>query len=575
MPRPPLVLAAIPTLLCTCVHRPDSGRDANPPDALAPKDATTPDSSGPDGGVRDARVEPGDSGALPNADGWWRSAVFYEVFVRSFKDSNGDGIGDLRGIIEKLDTLNDGNSTTSSDLGVDALWLMPIHPSPSYHGYDVTDYQAVNPQYGTLSDFDELIQEAHRRGIRIILDFVLNHSSSEHPWFVDARSSSTAAHRAFYSWSPVSRAGWQRPWDGAPVWHRTGTGWYYGLFWSGMPDLNLGNPSTEQAMTEAARFWLARGVDGFRVDAARYLFESADGRLYARPETHAFIQRLRRNLSDEYPAALFVAEAWADLEEIETYYGQGDEYQLAFQFDLSDAIKASVHDSVKANLNQSSAAFVTAFPDQGYGAPFLSNHDQPRVMRQLDGLAPRARLAAATLFAMPGTPFLYYGEELGMQGGPASRDEDKRTPMRWTSSGPSFGFSSASRTWYEVSTSTTSREATGVTFETQRSDPTSLWTLYRDLVALRHRTPALSGRLDLPTVTNAQRGIYAALRTFGDQRVLFVANLHFQPATAFSIDVPGAPNVLLEEGLDAAPTRADQLEFTGLAPQSFAFIELR
>jgi alpha-amylase len=203
---------------------------------------------------------------------WWNDAVFYEVFVRSFYDSNGDGIGDFNGLTAKLDYLNDGNPATTTDLGVTALWLMPIHPSPSYHGYDVTDYYDVNPQYGTLADFKRLLAEAHKRGIRVILDLVLNHTSLQHLWFVAAQDPQSP-YRDWYLWSPTD-PGWPGPW-GEKVWYANGRSYYYAIFDKNMPDLNYTNPAVTAKLDDVARFWLAEvGVDGFRLDAAKHLIEA-------------------------------------------------------------------------------------------------------------------------------------------------------------------------------------------------------------------------------------------------------------------------------------------------------------
>ncbi len=293
-------------------------------------------------------TRPAEPPVLPGQQGWWRDHVFYEVFVRSFADSNGDGVGDLRGLTAHLDYLNDGKPG-GDDLGVDGIWLMPIHPSPSYHGYDVVDYRAVNPQYGTLEDLDVLLREAHRRGIRVILDLLLNHSSSEHPWFVSAREGPGARYRDYYIWRQEALP-WTRPWDGAPVWHPMNGWFYYGLFWSGMPDLNLGNPEVESAMLGVMQIWLRRGVDGFRVDAARHLFESADGKLVDQPESHALVKRLREKLQPEFPHVLLVAEAWTDAYTVSDYYGKGDEFQLAFGYDTAAAVS-------KPNASWNSSAF--------------------------------------------------------------------------------------------------------------------------------------------------------------------------------------------------------------------------
>ncbi|MCI0672773.1 MAG: DUF3459 domain-containing protein [Myxococcaceae bacterium] len=530
---------------------------------------TTP----PGGGAPDAGPDP--EVITPNTSGWWRDDVFYEVFVRSFHDSDGDGNGDLAGLTAKLDVLNDGNPATTTDLGVDALWLMPIHPSPSYHGYDVTDYRGVNPEYGTLADFDALTAAAHARGMKVILDLVLNHTSSQHPWFVSARQDSTSPWRDHYVWRPTKPTGYVNPTGGGDVWHAGAGGYYYGVFFSGMPDLNWKNPAVEAELLDVMKFWLARGVDGFRVDAARYLVEN-EANLADQPETHELVQRLRHALHQEYPQALLVAEAWTSSTNVGTYYGEGNEYQLAFSFEIADAILKSVNDGTRASIHQANYVASTVVPDRGFEAPFLRNHDHVRVMRQLGSSPEKARLAAALLFAQPGTPFLYYGEELGMVGGPNQRDEDKRTPMLWSPEFPSYGFSSA-LSWYRVKFGDTAPEASGTDVSSQQADPGSLWNHYRALIALRHAHPALSsGASTRPTITGGGDGVFAMLRELeGGERVLFVANLSAQAVGAFTVATSGTPTVLMHEGLEIPPTSKDgALSFAGLGARSFSFLRL-
>ncbi len=230
--------------------------------------------------------------------GWLDGATFYQVFVRSFADSDGDGVGDLRGLTERLDYLNDGDPGTGNDLGVTGIWLMPIFESPSYHGYDVVDYEAVDREYGSLADFRALTEAAHERGIRVILDLVLNHSSSQHPWFLDSASSPASPRRGWYVWRDQN-PGWAPPWGGtAPTWHANpfGPGFYYGVFWSGMPDLNFASADVVDEAERLARLWLDRGAAGFRLDAVRYLIETGAGRAPGRhsgdPPGVAAIRRL-------------------------------------------------------------------------------------------------------------------------------------------------------------------------------------------------------------------------------------------------------------------------------------------
>jgi len=514
-------------------------------------------------------------GITPNTEGWWRDQVFYELFVRSFADSDGDGIGDLAGLTAKLDYLNDGDPLTVSDLGVDAIWLMPIHPSPSYHGYDVKDYRAINPQYGTLADFDAFVAAAHQRGIRVVLDMVLNHSSSQHPWFVDSRSGAGAAKRDWYVWSATD-PGWSNAMGGG--WHLDNGAWYYAAFTGSMPDLNLRNAAVVAEMVDSMKFWLARGVDGFRLDAVRYYVENGGGSFAQdQPETHALLAQIRAALQADYPDALLVAEAWASQGIASTYYGDGDEAQLAFCFDLADGIKGSAQlggaSWLVTALQQAVASL--AGKDLGFMAPFLSNHDQTRVRRAL-GADPPSRAAAATLMAMPGTPFLYYGEEIGMQGGTGG-DPQKRTPIRWNATAPGYGFTSAASTWCDLDASCAgTTEVAGVDVATEQGDAASLWQLYRRLVRLRHQQPVLStGDVRLPAVNGGGGGIFALLRTTPTRDVLFVANFAGSDSGTFTVAADRVPILIDGEGLAGVPTASGGVvTFGNLAPSGFAFVSM-
>lgn len=494
---------------------------------------------------------------------WWHGAVFYEIFVRSFADADGDGVGDLRGLRDRLEYLE--------ELGVDAVWLMPIHPSPSYHGYDVTDYRAVNPQYGSLEDFRALLDAARARGLRVVIDFVLNHAAREHPWFQAALADPKSKYRDYFVFREAPDARWKRPWDGSSVWHAAPGGVYYGLFWEGMPDWNLAHPEVFEHMVESMRFWLRLGVAGFRVDAARHLFESEDGVLVDRPENHAFVKRVRAALEPEFPELLLVAEAWSDTETVASYYGDGDEFHLAFSFDLAAAVRTSVKDGNRADLNQALARSAQAFRDRRFEAPFLANHDMPRVMRTLEGDVEKAKLAAAVLMALPGTPFLYYGEELGMQGGPLPRDEDKRTPFRWAEEekrDARLSLISSSAAWHVVP------EAPGVSVAAQRGREGSLLETYRALLALRRAEAALGrGTTEVPALSGGGRGAVAILRAHAGTSVLFAANLAAEPTVA---TLPAAPGLrgerLLVVGEAEASVAEGQLRLQ-LAPRSAVFLK--
>lgn len=535
---------------------------ATPPPAPAPSPAPEVKASAPA-----AAPAP-----TPLKGKWWRDDVFYEIFVRSFADSNGDGIGDIQGLIGKLDYLNDGDPKTDHDLGITGIWLMPMQPSPSYHGYDVTDYLGIESDYGTMADFEQLLAEAHKRGIRIITDFVLNHSSREHPWFVDAKSGPKAKHRAYYTFRDTPDPRWKKPWGPGDVWHPTGNGdYYYGLFWAGMPDLNLAHPEVEETMVAAMRTWLERGVDGFRVDAVRHLFESEAGLNVDQPEAHAFMQRARARLKADFPEALLVAEAWTNADTVATYYGEGNEFDLAFSFDAGGAMVTAAKDGLKVSMAQYHANAASAYADRGFEAPFLTNHDMPRVMRQLAGDAKAMRMAAGSLFAMPGTPFVYYGEEIGMQGGAERRDEDKRTPMRWAQAAPHGGFTTAEKPWHSAP------EADDVAVDAQSASKESLLSLYRRLIRVRRDSAALSdGHARVVPIDGGGRGGFALLREEGDDRVLFVANYHRAPTGPVSIAVAGQPSLLLTNGpFGPVSGNGTALTIPALPAQGFAFIRLK
>jgi glycosidase len=339
-----------------------------------------------------------------------------------------------------------------------------------------------------------------------------------------------------------------------------------------MPDWNLGDAAVEAELTDAMKFWLARGVDGFRLDAVRYFFENGGGGLAKdQPETHAFLRRLRASLAAAAPKMVLVAEAWATILIQATYYGQGDEVQLAFSFDLADALKTSAKTGDASGVINTLAMAEQGFTDRAFEAPFLSNHDQVRVMRALDGDAAAARIAAAALFAMPGTPFIYYGEELGMLGGAGNADQNKRTPFRWTGTAPGYGFTTGTSPWYPGS------EADGVDVATEQADPHSLWSEYKGLIALRRAQAALLfGDATRPAVTGGGAGVLALLRTAGTgERVLFIGNFGAAATGAFTVDVAGSPAMLLGEGLGGSlAASSGKLAVQDLAAHGFVFVAL-
>lgn len=468
---------------------------------------------------------------------WTNGAVVYEVFVRSFADSNGDGKGDLKGLISKLDYLNDGNPNTTTDLGVDALWLMPVFASPSYHGYDIVDYENINPDYGNNDDFTQLCNEAHRRGMKVILDFVINHTGSGHPWFVDSSSSSASAKRDWYVWNTVN-PGWKQPWGGGATWYALNGSYYYGVFWSGMPDLNLKTQAVREELQRLAALWLGRGADGFRLDAARYLIETGpNSGQQDTIDTHAFWKEFAAAVRAIRPDAMLVGEAWADTPTIAKYYGDvktvvgGDELPMNFDFPLAGSILQFVTSGEAPKLAEKLAEVKTAYPPGVTDAPFLTNHDQPRSASQLGLNLGRMKNAAALLLTLPGSPFIYYGEELGMQNGTTANDEAKRTPFPWDSSATG-GFTSGTP-WFSFSPG---YQTANVAAET--GDPSSLLSRYRKLIRAHHASPALvRGTIQLLTLTWGYSATLAYVRNDGTERVLVVHNLTDTFATAGPYDL--------------------------------------
>lgn len=461
---------------------------------------------------------------------WWNDAIFYEIFVRSFYDRDGDGNGDLAGLIEKLDYLNDGNPATTDDLGVTGLWLMPIVQSPSYHGYDATDYTTVEADYGSNDDFRRLIAEAHRRGIRVIVDLMLNHTSNQHSWFVEAASDPKAPRRDWYVWR-ASDPGHRSPW-GAPAWHRSGAAYYHGLFWEGMPDLNFRNPAVTEEMYRVARFWLEEmGADGFRLDAVRHLIEKGD-QYAGTPETHQWLVQWDDFMDQVDPQALTVGEIWGDTAEAVSYV-TNDEVDIAFEFALADALLGSVNSENPAAFARSLQTVLAAYPP-GQFAPFLTNHDQNRVMTQFGGDVNKAQLAATVLLTLPGVPFIYYGEEIGMTG--AKPDELIRTPMQWNP-GPQAGFTTG-QPWEPVN-----RGYDAVNVAAQSADPTSLLSHYRRLIHLRNEQAALR-QGGLLAVQSSCRAVYGYLRhapatgTAPAESILVLLNFSSKPQRNCRFSLP-------------------------------------
>jgi len=474
---------------------------------------------------------------------WWRDGVIYQVYVRSFADGNGDGLGDLPGLISRLDYL--------SDLGIDALWLSPIYPSPDADfGYDVADHAAVDPRYGTLGDFDRLLAEAHRRGIRIVLDMVMNHTSDQHPWFRESRSNRGSARRDWYIWSDRPN-NWKAAFGGSAWEHDAATGQYYlHLFTRQQPDVNWRSPEVRAAQLDVFRFWLERGVDGFRLDVYNAYFKDAGLRDNPRkaglrgfdrqhhlhdmdqPEMMPLLRDLRA-LLDSYPERYSVGETYLATPAKTVSYCGPDKLHAAFSFDFTRS--DLVYPWNPSWIAHRIAARESVFNAAGvWPTTVMSNHDLPRAAgrysRGEDDAA--ARMAMALLLALRGTPFLYYGEEIGMRDislrrreildppgkkyWPVYKGRDGcRSPMQWDDS-EHAGFSRTAP-WLPVHPDFPRRSVAS-----QAADPGSLLSFTRSLISLRRATPALVKGDYAPVA--APRGVLAFLRGLPQRKVLVAMN---------------------------------------------------
>jgi len=466
---------------------------------------------------------------------WWREGVFYQIYPRSFQDSNGDGVGDLAGITARLDHLNDG---TPRSLGIDAVWLSPFYRSPmADFGYDVSDYRDVDPTFGDLRQFDLLLSEAHRRGIRVIVDLVPGHTSDRHPWFLAARSSRTDPKRDFYVWSDPRRGGPPNNWRA--VFRRVGSAWtldertgqyYLHHFLPEQPDLNWWNDEVRAAIDDVMRFWLDRGVDGFRVDVASGLIR--DERLRDNPRVQLLGRPRRRNwdldevhqihrgwrkVLDSYDGdRMAVGEIGVrNLRRHVRYYGNDDELQLSFNFHFLE--QPWIAERFRAVVEE----WERLLPAHAWPDYTLSNHDRSRAVSRY-GLE-RAGVAAVMLLTLRGTPFIYYGEEIGMTDVPIppthivdvdGRDPE-RTPMQWDAS-PNAGFTTGDP-WLPLAADHTRRNVAA-----QRDDPASIFSLYRRLGWLRKASPALR-RGSYRTIA-APRGVFAFSREAEGERALVALN---------------------------------------------------
>ena len=527
---------------------------------------TAQPSKDPARGIIRQESKTAESTPKPAADEWWKHAVIYEIYPRSFQDSDGDGIGDIKGITSRLDYLE--------DLGINAIWITPMYPSPGVdYGYDISDYTAIDPVYGTMEDFDRLVAEAKKHNIRVIMDYVINHTSDQHAWFKESASSKTNPKRDWYIWRDGKGPGlppnnWQS-WFGHSAWTldpKTNQ-YYYHYFYTQQPDLNWRNPEVHKAMDGVLEFWMNHGVAGFRIDAVSRLFEDpglhddpylpgynvyGDRNIEHKytdnlPEVHDVLKEVRR-VVDHYPGdPVLVTEAdEPNIEELTKMYGSGDEVQLPMDFQIADVNELSA--TRFRNL------FNQVEKNSAHGQPeyFFSNHDQPRQWdRYGDGKHNEqiAKLMAALLLATRGTPQMYYGEELGMRTTDPARIEDvhdpigkigwpkekgrdgERTPMQWDGSAEA-GFTTSAKPWLPVPPS-----ATQYNVEAERKDPDSIFNWYKRLLALRKSEPALRDG-SYESVNDTDPDVFAFLRRSGDSTVLVALNFTAKAQTV-QLAIPG------------------------------------
>ncbi len=488
---------------------------------------------------------------MTNDNLWYKDAVFYQISVRAFKDSDGDGYGDLRGIKEKLDYLQ--------TLGVDCLWLMPIYPSPLRDdGYDIADYYNIDPMYGTLDDFASLINAAHARGIRIIMDLVLNHTSDEHPWFKASRSDKNSPFREYYVWSDTNQK-----YKGTRIifvdteksnwtWDEKTEQYYWHRFYSSQPDLNFDNPKVQEEMINVARFWLDLGVDGFRADAVPYLFEREGTNCENLPETHVYLKKLRAFMEANYPGKILLCEANQWPEDVRPYFGDGDEFHMGFHFPIMPriymALKKERADDMIEILRRT-----PSIPENCQWCTFLRNHDEltlemvtpeerqwmweqyapePRMRINLGirrRLAPlldndrrKIELANSLLFTLPGSPIVYYGDEIGMADNIELPDRNGvRTPMQWDNSA-NAGFTSG-RPFAPVIQNYPRINVAG-----QVDEKDSLFHTIRRMIEARKKYPAFGhGAMEWINVDNPALAVYT--RSLQGVTLLVINNLSATP----------------------------------------------
>ncbi len=499
---------------------------------------------------------------------WWQDAVFYQIWPRSFYDTNADGHGDFNGMTAKLPYLQ--------ELGVTALWLTPMFEAPSYHGYDFTEFYQVESDYGSMAEFEAFIKAAEAKGMKVILDLVINHISSEHDWFKRS-AAGEAPYKDYFIWRddmPEAGSGWGHAWSDNDkpdaVWHynETRKAYYYAAFGASQPDVNLRHPDVVAEMKKMAKFWLDKGVAGFRLDAVRFAMEDGPQGQADTEETIAYWQDFNQYVKSVNPQAYLVGEAWVDIPIAARYFGEGKGLDQGFDFEVGynilgllkpDASGEAQFGTMQSNANKVADAAVLqqnvrqradSVAPLSFFAPFLTNHDQERIAYQLAEHDAKAKLAAAMLFSSPGTPYIYYGEEIGLTQGGTGHDVYKRAPMLWDNS-PQAGFSQSATSWVEQ------LELFGANFPNwypdflsaqlnaadrsvaaQQAQPDSIWQLYKLLIAQKKQRPEL-GTAGSYSVTQLENGVVQITRALNGSKTLFVLNLSDSAADISAIKTDG------------------------------------
>jgi maltose alpha-D-glucosyltransferase/alpha-amylase len=542
---------------------------------------------------------------------WYKNAIFYEVHIRSFCDSNGDGKGDLVGLTSKLDYLQ--------ELGVDCIWLLPMFPSPlKDDGYDIADYHNVHPDYGTVEDFKRLVDEAHARGMRVIADLVLNHTSDQHPWFVESRKSKDNPYRDYYVWSDTDQKYNETRiifLDTEPsnwTYDETTGEYYWHRFYASQPDLNYDNPVVADTMIDVLRYWMDMGIDGFRADAVPYLFEREGTNCENLPETHDYLKRVRRVLDEEYPGTILLGEANQWPWDLRPYFGgdeadpsvSGNEFHMAFHFPVMPRIfKALKLGDATDILDIMSRT--PAIPGNSQWCVFLRNHDEltlemvteedrqlmwdlyapdlkmrlnlgirRRLAPLLDNDRRKIELANSILFTLPGAPIVYYGDEIGMGDNIALFDRNGvRTPMQWTAD-PGAGFSAGDPWAPIISDETYGTQRINV--ESQKNDQTSLYHTMKHFIATRKANPVLGwGGCNFMNLPN--KAVLAYLRHKDETVILAIHNLSDEPQY-FRIDLSDfagrRPTELLGRAEEPFPEISTRPYPIAMAPYDYLWLSL-